>query len=166
MALRTIDVDQHLFESRTAWAEHIDPAHADDALGIEDDERGWPWLTWRGTRLYPVEIQHPGHPEEVGERRASMARGERAPGRYEDLLPAAYGGGAGRVASLDEFGLDATVLFPNFGLIWEEMLARRTPSPASRASSASSHPRSWRPTWATPKSRPAPSAVWPTIQRL
>ena len=26
MALRTIDVDQHLFESRTTWTDHIDPA--------------------------------------------------------------------------------------------------------------------------------------------
>jgi len=123
MTLRTIDVDQHLFESRTAWADHIDPAHAEDALGIEDDERGWPWLTWRGARLYPVEIQHPGHPEEVGENRDRMARGETAAGRYEDLLPDAYGGGAARLRSLDEFGLDATVLFPNFGLVWEQMLA-------------------------------------------
>jgi len=138
MALRTIDVDQHLFESRTAWADHIDPAHAADALAIEDDERGWPWLTWRATPLYPVEIQHPGHPEEVGENRASMARGDRAPGRYEDLLPAAYGGGAGRVASLDEFGLDATVLFPNFGLIWEEMLAV---DPAARQANMTAYNR-------------------------
>ena len=29
MALQTIDVDQHLFESRTTWADHIDPAHPD-----------------------------------------------------------------------------------------------------------------------------------------
>lgn len=123
MTVGTIDVDQHLFESRSAWAEHIDPAHADDALAIEDDERGWPWLTWRGNRLSPVEIQHPGHPEEVGENRARMARGEPAAGRYEDLLPAAYGGGPARLRSLDDFGLDATVLFPNFGLIWEEQLA-------------------------------------------
>ena len=27
MTLQTIDVDQHLFESRTTWSEHIDPAH-------------------------------------------------------------------------------------------------------------------------------------------
>ena len=46
MTLQTIDVDQHLFETRTTWSEYIDPAHRDDALSIADDEAGWPWLSW------------------------------------------------------------------------------------------------------------------------
>lgn len=119
----TIDVDQHLFESRDTWLDHIDPAHRDDALRIEDDERGWPWLVWRGERLSPVEMQTPGHPEEVGEQRRRMARGEEAPGRYEDVLPPEYAEPAARLEALDRFGLDATVLFPNFGLLWERPLA-------------------------------------------
>ncbi len=123
MATRTIDVDQHLFESRTAWADHIDPAFRQDALSIEDDEQGWPWLTWRGEHLYPVDVQHPAKPEEVATNRRRMRAGEPAPGTYEELLPSAYGGGADRLAAVDGFGLDAAVLFPNFGLIWERMLA-------------------------------------------
>lgn len=122
-APRTIDVDQHLFEDRTTWADHIDPAHRDDALAIEDDEHGWPWLTWRGERLYPVEIQHPGRPGEVADNRRRMRAGEPAPGRYEDLLPADYQGGAERLRSIERSGIDACVLFPNFGLVWERMLA-------------------------------------------
>ena len=35
-----IDVDQHLYEPRDLWAEHIDPTHRDDALAIEDDDLG------------------------------------------------------------------------------------------------------------------------------
>ncbi|MCU1458259.1 MAG: hypothetical protein JWL73_2351, partial [Actinomycetia bacterium] len=31
-----IDSDQHLYESRTMWADHIDPARREDALSIED----------------------------------------------------------------------------------------------------------------------------------
>ena len=27
------------------------------------------------------------------------------------------------LASLDDFGIDAAVMFPNFGLLWEQMLA-------------------------------------------
>lgn len=123
MSLETIDVDQHLFETPTAWADHIDPKSRPDALSIENDERGWAWLTWRGAPLYVAEIQRPHHPEEVGENRLKMGRGETAPGCYEDLLPASYGGGTARVDALDRFGLDATVLFPNFGLIWEGLLA-------------------------------------------
>jgi len=49
VTLQTIDVDQHLFESRTTWSDYIDPARRADALTIADDEAGWPWLTWRGT---------------------------------------------------------------------------------------------------------------------
>ena len=59
---RTIDVDEHLFETRTAWADHIDPAFRADALAIVDDERGWPWLTWRGEQLTTVDVQHPASP--------------------------------------------------------------------------------------------------------
>ena len=59
MALHTIDVDQHLFESRTTWSDHIDPAHRSDALSIDDDDGGWPWLTWRGNRLTPLEVPIP-----------------------------------------------------------------------------------------------------------
>jgi predicted TIM-barrel fold metal-dependent hydrolase len=125
--VRTIDVDQHLFESRTTWADYIDPAFRADALAIEDDERGWPWLTWRGEQLYPVDVQHPGHPEEVAETRRRIRSGEAAPASYEELLPADYGGGAVRLQALDEFRLDASVLFPNFGLVWEDRLASDPP---------------------------------------
>ena len=59
MALPIIDVDQHLFESRTTWSEFIEPAHRADALSITDDQGGWPWLTWRDERLTPLEVPIP-----------------------------------------------------------------------------------------------------------
>lgn len=93
-----------------------------------DDERGWPWLTWRGARLYPVELQTPGHPQQVGENRLKMQRGEESPGRYEDLLPPDYTDSASRLAALDRWGLDGCFMFPNFGLIWEQMLAADPPA--------------------------------------
>ena len=43
-----IDSDQHLYESRTLWREHIDPRMRDEALRIEDDASGTPRLRWRG----------------------------------------------------------------------------------------------------------------------
>jgi len=138
VALRSIDVDQHLFEARDTWAAHIDPAYRHDALAIVDDEHGWPWLVHHGRRLYPAEIQHPARPEEVAENRRRMRRGDPAPGRYEDLLPDAYGGGPARAAALDDFGLDASVLFPNFGLLWERMLAGE---PAARRANARAYNR-------------------------
>jgi len=121
--LQTIDVDQHLFESRTTWSEHIEPAHGSDALSITDDEAGWPWLTWRGSRLTPLEVPIPERSTLIGQDHLRRLRGERAPASFEDLVPDSYRLAGARLQSLDEFGLDAAVLFPNYGLLWEQRLA-------------------------------------------
>jgi predicted TIM-barrel fold metal-dependent hydrolase len=123
MALQTIDVDQHLFESRTTWSDYIDPTHRDDALFITDDDAGWPWLAWKGTRLTPIEVPIPERSSLIGDDRQRRLRGERAPARFEELVPDTYRLTGARVASLDQFGLDAAVLFPNYGLLWEQRLA-------------------------------------------
>lgn len=123
MTLQTIDVDQHLFESRTTWSEHIEPAHRSDALSISDDEAGWPWLTWRGTRLTPLEVPIPERSTLIGRDRLRRLRGERAPASFEELVPDSYRCAGARLESLDQFGLDAAVMFPNYGLLWEQRLA-------------------------------------------
>ena len=74
MTLQTIDVDQHLVEARTTWSEYIDPAHLDDALSIADDEAGWPWLSWRGTRLTPLEVPIPERSSLIGDDRQRRLR--------------------------------------------------------------------------------------------
>jgi predicted TIM-barrel fold metal-dependent hydrolase len=124
-----IDADQHLFESRTTWSEYIDPEWRDDALAITDDAQGWPWLTWRSTQLYPADGQIPGRPELVGRHRVLQRGGAPAPASYEDLIPDAYGGARARAAQLEALGLAGSFLFPNYGLIWERMLAA---DPAAR----------------------------------
>ena len=123
MALPIIDVDQHLFESRTTWSEFIDPAHRADALTITDDQGGWPWLTWRDQPLTPLEIPIPEKSSLIGDDRLRRVRGDRAPASFEELVPDAYRSAGARLASLDEFGLDAAVMFPNYGLLWEQRLA-------------------------------------------
>ncbi len=52
-----IDCDQHLYETRDLWRDHIDPVHRHLALAIEDDELGYPWVTWRGRRLQLADVQ-------------------------------------------------------------------------------------------------------------
>ena len=123
-----IDVDQHLFEPRTMWRDHIDPALREDALAIEDDERGYPWLTWRGERLYLAEVQFPGEAKAIGQMRQRLKAGEPAGLRYDEVLPVAYTDAKARLGLLDEWGLDAAVLFPNFGLLWEDMLSGDLPA--------------------------------------
>lgn len=122
-----IDGDQHIHEPRSMWRERIDPAFREDALAIEDDERGWAWLTWRGRRLYLAEVQRPGRAGEIGEARQRLARGETPLERYDEALPPAYTDPKARVAALDEWNIDACVCFPNFGLLWEDMLASDPP---------------------------------------
>jgi len=123
MALQTIDVDQHLFESRTTWSDHIDPAQRADALSISDDDAGWPWLTWRGQLLTPLEVPIPERSALIGADRLRRLRGERAPTPFEELVPSSYRLAGPRLASLDEFGVDAAVMFPNYGLLWEQRLS-------------------------------------------
>jgi len=123
MTLPMIDVDQHLFESRTTWSEHIDPADRADALSISDDEAGWPWLTWRGERLTPLEVPIPERSSLIGADRLRRVRGERAPASFDELVPDSYRLAGARLQLLDSFGLDASVLFPNYGLLWEQRLA-------------------------------------------
>jgi predicted TIM-barrel fold metal-dependent hydrolase len=123
MVLQTIDVDQHLFESRSTWSEHIDPGDRADALSIADDDAGWPWLAWRGERLTPLEVPIPERSGLIGEDRLRRLRGERAPASFEELVPDSYRLPGARLSSLDAFGFDAAVLFPNYGLLWEQRLA-------------------------------------------
>jgi predicted TIM-barrel fold metal-dependent hydrolase len=118
-----IDSDQHLFESRSLWAEHIDPALRHEALEIADDELGYPWLTWHQERLSLAQVQHPGSTTELG--RLTQRRHQRLPPEYtyDDELPAEYWEPAARLGQLDAMGLDGAVLFPNFGLLWERSLS-------------------------------------------
>ncbi len=123
MALETIDVDQHLFEARDTWRDYIDPAQREDALGIADDDAGWPWLVWRGRQLTPIEVPLPEQGAAIGEARLRRLRGERAPASFEELVPPAYQSAGPRLAMLDDYGIDGAVMFPNYGLLWEKMLA-------------------------------------------
>ncbi len=123
-----IDSDQHLYESRTLWADHVDPAHRDDALAIVDDDRGYAWLTWRDRRLDLADVQLPGDTAAVGRHRQRARQGDPPQYRYDDALPGDYWDPAARVGRLDTMGLDEAVLFPNFGLLWERRLSTSLPA--------------------------------------
>jgi predicted TIM-barrel fold metal-dependent hydrolase len=119
-----IDSDQHLFEPRTLWADHADPGARDRALAIVDDEVGTAWLTWQGQRLLPADVQVPGETDAIGARFQRAKRGLPPEQRYDDALPPSYWDPQARLAALADLGVDETVLFPNYGLVWEQDLAR------------------------------------------
>ncbi len=117
-----IDCDQHLYETRTTWVDHIDPAMRDDALRIEDDDLGYPWVMWRRRKLQPVDVQHPGQTSEIGQWRERIRAGLPAATRYDDVLPRDYWDASARADRLQQMGVDGAVGFPNFGLLWERTL--------------------------------------------
>jgi predicted TIM-barrel fold metal-dependent hydrolase len=117
-----VDSDQHLYETRTTWIDHIDPARREDALRIVDDELGYPWLTWRDRKLQPVDVQYPGRTSEIGQRRERIRAGLPPESNYDDELPRDYWDAAARAERLDAMGVDQAVVFPNFGLGWERTL--------------------------------------------
>jgi len=124
-----IDSDQHLFEARSLWRDHVEPAQRDDALRIEDDALGHAWLRWRDVTLGAADVQVPGETDAIGERRRAEREGRPPAARYDDALPRSYWEPAARLDALDGMGVDEAVLFPNYGLLWERRLGRlSTPS--------------------------------------
>jgi predicted TIM-barrel fold metal-dependent hydrolase len=117
-----IDSDQHLYEYRGMWREHIDPALRDDALELTDDERGNTWLTWRGRVLGVGDVQDPGETDAIGARRRRERAGLPPLRRYDEALPRDYWDPSARASRLAELGVDEAFLFPNYGLGWERKL--------------------------------------------
>ena len=60
--------------------------------------------------------------------RTRLKRGEPPEASYDELLEPSYTDAKARVDRLDEWGLDAAVVLPNFGLLWEELLASDVPA--------------------------------------
>lgn len=123
-----VDSDQHLYESRSLWSEHIDPAVRDEALRIEDDELGYAWLMWRDRRLSLADVQLPGDTAAVGRHRRRRREGLAPEYGYDEALPADYWDPGARARRLDEMGLGGTVVFPNYGLLWERELSGCLPA--------------------------------------
>jgi predicted TIM-barrel fold metal-dependent hydrolase len=123
-----IDSDQHLYEPRTMWVDHIDPAMRSEALRIEDDDLGYAWLMWRGRRLAMADVTIPGETARIGRQRRRQRAGEPSEYAYDEALPADFWEPGARVARLDGFAVDSAVLFPNFGLLWERRLSESLPA--------------------------------------
>ena len=118
-----IDADEHLYEPRDMWARYADPADRDKTLRIADDDLGHAWLMFGDRKIHLAEVHHPGDVDAMGEYRRRVRAGERAEASYDERLPRAFWDPAGRRDDLDRFGIDETVVFTNFGLLWERPLA-------------------------------------------
>src|SRR4051794_4648792 len=118
-----IDSDTHLYESRNLWSDYADPADRDKCLRLDDDDLGHTWLMFRDRKISIAEVHHPGQVDKMGEYRNKVRAGEKAEASYDDLLPRAFWDPAARLGDLDRFGVDETVVFPNYGLLWERPIS-------------------------------------------
>ena len=119
-----IDSDQHLFEYRGLWEEHIDPAVRGEAIRFADDAQGHVRVVWRDQVLAVADVQTPGETDAIGERRRRERAGLPPLARYDEILPRDYWEPAARAERLASLGIDEAVLFPNYGLGWERTLQR------------------------------------------
>jgi predicted TIM-barrel fold metal-dependent hydrolase len=117
-----IDSDQHLFEYRGLWEEHIAPGLRDEAIRFVDDAQGHVRVVWRDTVLAVADVQTPGETDAIGARRERERRGLPPLARYDEVLPRDYWDPAARVERLASLGVDEAILFPNYGLAWERVL--------------------------------------------
>jgi predicted TIM-barrel fold metal-dependent hydrolase len=114
-----IDSDQHLFEYRGLWEEHVDPPLRGEAIRFVDDALGHVRVVWRDQVLSVADVQVPGETDAIGERRRREREGRPPAARYDEILPRDYWDPRARAAKLRELGVDEAVLFPNYGLGWE-----------------------------------------------
>jgi predicted TIM-barrel fold metal-dependent hydrolase len=117
-----IDADTHLYEPRTLWADHTEAVLRDKALRIADDDRGYSWLMWGDRRIAVAEVHTPGDVDAMGAFRRRLRDGLPPEAHYDDALPRVFWDPARRRDQLDEMGLDESVVFPNYGLLWERHL--------------------------------------------
>jgi predicted TIM-barrel fold metal-dependent hydrolase len=120
--MRIIDADSHLYEPRTLWTDYSERATRDRALRIEDDALGYAWLCFDGQRIEPLGVHAPGDVAQSGRFRDRMRRGLPPEVRYDDR-PADFSDPDARVGLLDGQGIDASIVFPNCGIMWERALA-------------------------------------------
>jgi predicted TIM-barrel fold metal-dependent hydrolase len=119
------DADMHLYETRDLWAAYMDPGDRHLALSIVDDDLGHAWLTHGDRRIHLAEIHTPGDVGAMGAYRQRVRAGLPREVPFDEALPRAFHDPEARLRQLEEFGLDAAVVFPNYGLLWERPLADR-----------------------------------------
>lgn len=123
----TIDADSHLYETRELWREHATAADRDRCLRIVDDERGYSWLTLGDTRIEVLGVHDAGDVAQSGRFRTRLADGLPPEIPY-DAMPAGFHDPVARLALLDDFRIDETILFPNCGIMWERALGNDLPA--------------------------------------
>lgn len=132
-----IDVDQHYYEPFDCCTRHLDPAYRDQALHVAvNDEGRHEW------RFGDVPLDGERYPRTVtiapGDLEPSLSARERGEQYQHNLIDGTapeYTDRQRRIELLDEWGIDATVMFPSSGLAFDAQMSVR-PDAACAAATA------------------------------
>ena len=111
----TVDADGHILEPDWLWTQYLEAAYQDKAMGIRTDEDGFEYLQLDAKPSRRTVKGSLGLLGAMGELdlRPSPQR------RYMDNLPFGASDPAERVELLDQENLEAALLYPTIGLLWE-----------------------------------------------
>ncbi len=151
---RIIDADTHFMEPLTVYRDYIAPARRDLAIHVVRDDAGWPWLAFRGRRLHFVDDHVPGRVDLVGERRRRHRAGE-APPPPRPTPDDAFDTAA-RIRTHERHGVDAAIVFPNLGLLWEDCLRDDVPALCANLEAYN--------TWMLEQAQQGKDVLYPVVQ--
>lgn len=116
-----VDADGHVLEPADLWETYLEARHRDRALRIGRDADGLEQLEIGGA---PSKMTRKGYPATLGRMGQTEVEAFRPhPDRtYAANMPFGACDAVERLALLDAEGLDAAVLYPTLGILWEAEL--------------------------------------------
>lgn len=116
-----VDADGHILEPANLWEDYIEARYRDRAMRIARDEAGLEYLEIGGV---PSKMTRKGYPATLGRMGERDLEAFRPSPDKTYMANAPYGAmdAAQRLTLLDAEGLDAAVLYPTLGILWEAEL--------------------------------------------
>ncbi len=111
----TVDMDSHVLEPADLWERYLEPRYRDRAIRVRVNDDGLEELIVDGEVLMTGRLASLGG---IDHEAAELFMRPEVP--YAEACPAASYDTAARVALLDEWGVDAGVVFPTIGILWDK----------------------------------------------
>ena len=107
-----IDADGHVLEPASLWPEYLEAAFHERGPRLLVNDDGWEFFTWENGGTAPGV---PAMLGTMGDKTAVFS----ADRKYAEAMPFGAADPGERIALLDKDNLDAVVLYPTVGLLWE-----------------------------------------------
>jgi len=110
-----IDADGHVLEPADLWTDYLEARYRERGIRLQVDGNGLEYLTIDGAPMTLLSPGALGMLGAMGDATATIGPDR----RYMEVMPAGACDPKARVAWLDDHGLDAVILYPTLGIIWE-----------------------------------------------